>query len=283
MKKQELIDIWKKDYKLDSKTINTVLRFVFNLDSKDLFLQEDFDNIYNWQIYFIFEKLSKWFPLEYIIQKADFYWREYYINENCLIPRIDTEILVKNIIDYLKKSKNDYFLLDIWTWSWVIVISILHEFISKIKWAYAIDISKKALEVAIRNAYENSLEEKINFLELDFRKFDFSLFYEKNLIIVANLPYIKNNDFVNMWWEVYNYEPSISLYWWEKTWFELYEELINILIEKKDIFKKLILFIEIWFDQFDTSKKFFEEKWLKFEIFKDTNNINRVIKVKIKY
>lgn len=279
MKKQELIDIWKKDYKLDSKTINTVLRFVFNLDSKDLFLQEDFDNIYNWQIYFIFEKLSKWFPLEYIIQKADFYWREYYINENCLIPRIDTEILVKNIIDYLKKSKNDYFLLDIWTWSWVIVISILHEFISKIKWAYAIDISKKALEVAIRNAYENSLEEKINFLELDFRKFDFSLFYEKNLIIVANLPYIKNNDFVNMWWEVYNYEPSISLYWWEKTWFELYEELINILIEKKDIFKKLILFIEIWFDQFDTSKKFFEEKWLKFEFFKDTNNIGRVIKI----
>ena len=49
----------------------------------------------------------------------------------------------------------------------------------------------------------------------------------QNLIISANLPYIKAWDKINMDKEVYTFEPELALYWWEKTGFELYEKLIS--------------------------------------------------------
>ena len=85
----------------------------------------------------------------------------------------------------------------------------------------------------------------------------------------------------NMDFSVFQFEPSIALYGWKETWFELYEELINILTEKRELFKSLTLFIEIWFDQYEISKNYLLKKWLKFEFFKDTNNIHRVIKIMI--
>lgn len=281
MKKEDIIKIWKQDFKLDSKTINKVLEFVFNINKEELFLSKELDDIYNWQIFFIFEKISNNYPLEYITKKLEFYWKEFYIDENVLIPRIDTEILVEKVIKHIKKQKDEIYLLDIWTWSGIIILSILDEIKEKIKRAYAIDISKKAIEVAIRNAYEKKLEIFIDFINMDFRNFEFNLLQNKNLVITANLPYIKENDFENMTESTYRYEPEIALYGWRNSWFEMYMDLIEILIEKKDLFASLDLFIEIWFDQWEISKNFLEEKWLKFEIFKDTNNISRTIKIKI--
>jgi hypothetical protein len=78
---------------------------------------------------------------------------------------------------------------------------------------------------------------------------------------------------------VYNFEPKLALYGWKETWFELYEGLITLLIERRNLFNSLVLFIEIWFDQFDVSNVYLSKNWLKFEFFKDTNNIHRVIKI----
>jgi len=79
------------------------------------------------------------------------------------------------------------------------------------------------------------------------------------------------------------YEPKLALYWWEKTWFELYESLIHQCITLKKQFqnKKIILFIEIWFDQYKYSKQYLENIWLQWDYFKDNGWIIRCIKINI--
>lgn len=294
MKKKEIIKLWNSKYNLDSKTTSQVLEFVLNLSKEKIFLLEEVNPIYIGQIEYIFEKLSNWFPLAYIIKKVNFFGLDFYVNENVLIPRDDTEILVREVICHCesselnKKNWNNivkrllhnlqwHVLIDIWTGTGIIPICIAKSI--DFEWIYAIDISESALEVAKENVFRYKFEDKISLLNSDFKNFEFEFFSWKNLIITANLPYIKEGDYKNMDFSVYNFEPKTALYGWINTWFELYQDLIEILINKKKLFNSLTIFIEIWFDQYEISKKFLEEKWLKFEIFKDTNNIDRVIKI----
>lgn len=298
MKKIEIAALWKEKYNLDSKTLNQVLEFVFGLSKEKLFLLDEIEEIYLGQIIFIFEELYSWYPLAYIIKKVNFMGMDFYVDENVLIPRDDTEILVKEVVNEISIKRTSptslslrfppqlrgikgelihYTLLDIWTGSWIIPISLAKKI--DFEGVYAIDISDKAVEVAKENVFRHFLEDKIIVINSDFRKFEFELFRWKNLVITANLPYIKNWDFENMDFWVYKFEPKTALYGWMDTWFELYEALVNTLIEKGTLFNSLVLFIEIWFDQYEISKNFLSKKWLKFEFFKDTNKINRVIKI----
>lgn len=288
MKKTKLINLWKEIYNLDSKTVNMVLEFVFCLSKEKVFLLEEINPIYEGQIIFIFEKLLTWYPFEYISKKVSFMGLEFFVNENVLIPRDDTEVLVKEVINFIESKNIDdseinsgwYLLIDIWTWTWIIPISITKN--TNIEKIIAIDISKKAVEIAKENICRHNLEEKINLINMDFKEFDFAWFTWENIVITANLPYIKEGDFKNMDFSVYKFEPEIALYWWKKTWFELYENLIELFIEKTSLFNSLTMFIEIWFDQYEISKNYLLKKWLKFEFFKDTNNIHRVIRINIK-
>jgi len=77
------------------------------------------------------------------------------------------------------------------------------------------------------------------------------------------------------------YEPELALYWWKNTWFELYEQLFRECFQFKKIYKlnKLIIFFEIWFDQYEYSLNYLKKLDLVFEYFKDNNWINRCIKI----
>lgn len=292
MKKQEIIRLWKEKYNLDSRIVLKVLEFVFWLSKEKVFLLDEIDMIYLGQIIFIFEKLFSWYPLAYITKKVNFMGFDFYVDENVLIPRDDTEILVREVICHCESneviqkegiqgkfptSREWQVLLDIGTWSGIIPISLVKKV--EFKEVYAIDISTQAIKVGKENIFRHSLEEKIKIINSDFKELDFDLFKREDLVITANLPYIKEGDFENMDLGVYKFEPKTALYGWKETWFELYEELINILSEKRNLFNSLVLFIEIGFDQFEISKNFLSKKWLKFEFFKDTNNIHRVIKI----
>lgn len=274
MKKSEIIKIWKERYNLDSRTVLKVLEFVFGLSKEKVFLLDKIEDIYLWQIIFIFERLFSGYPLAYITKKVNFMGHDFFVDENVLIPRDDTEILVREVVNTESKWQ---VLLDIWTWSGIIPISLAKKV--EFKQIFAIDVSEKAIKVAKENVFRHYLEEKIKFINTDFRKFDFDLFKWENLIVTANLPYIKEGDFENMDFWVYKFEPKTALYGWKDTWFELYEELIKIFLERRNLFNCLTLFIEIGFDQYEISKNFLLKKWLKFEFFKDTNNIHRVIKI----
>ena len=221
----------------------------------------------------------------------EFYSIPLYIDSRVLTPRNDTEILVNQVLKdinplssaspLLEGTKGDFTLIDVWTWSSCIPIAIVKN--SNIWVSYALDISSDALDVASINIKKYSLEDKIKLKKSNLLEY-FLNFNDKiltsNLIITANLPYIKNWDFDNMDKEVLMFEPHIALFWWEKTWFELYEKLINqIFLLKEKLNINITLFIEIWFDQYEYSKNYLEKIWLKFEYFKDYNNIYRVIKI----
>jgi methylase of polypeptide subunit release factors len=140
------------------------------------------------------------------------------------------------------------------------------------------------LEVAKINIEKHWLQNKVKLLKSDLLE----IFLNKNfildtkkIVITANLPYIKNWDFLNVDKEVLQNEPHIALFGWEKTWFELYEKFISQIFKLKEIYKnEIISFIEIWFDQYGYSKNYLNNLWLKFEYYKDLNWIYRCIKIK---
>lgn len=229
-------------------------------------------------------KYRKGYPLEYIVGKAEFMWNDFFVNHHVLIPRSDTEIIVQASLKDIEQSQQKITLFDIWTWSWIIPIT-LNLLSSNIEKTFCFDISKKALDVTKINISHFNMEENIfciyknfSYLPSFFKKEDFS---NKSLIFTANLPYIKENDYENMDNSVYTYEPKIALYGWKNTWFELYEKLIYIIFSLHTTywFLSCILFIEIWFDQKEVSFEFLKNMWVKFEYFADTNKIDRVIKI----
>ena len=129
---------------------------------------------------------------------------DFYVDENVLIPRPDTEILVEEVINIANKIENPV-ILDLCTGSGAIGISIAKNV--KDAKVYAIDISEKALEIAKRNAEDLKVKKKVNFIKSDLfeklkkMKFD---------IIVSNPPYIKKED-INYLSEEVQKEPKIAL------------------------------------------------------------------------
>ncbi len=275
---------------LDRNNIDLIITKVTGLTKNQLFLIKDIKDKYIENIKKNFLRLSEWEPIEYIINKAEFYNLEFYVDNRTLIPRNETEIIIEQTLKELEKNKdNKITLIDIWTWSWCIPISILKNipiYIEQINNIFAIDISKKALEVTKKNINKYNLKNNIRTINWnllnDFLNWEYKI---KNwiLIITANLPYIKQDDFKNMDKSVIKYEPHTALYGWNQTGFELYEILIEQTIKLKQDYKsslkKILLFIEIGFDQYEISKEFLQNNKLKFEYFYDCNTIIRTLKI----
>lgn len=143
-------------------------------------------------------------PLQHITHMQEFMKMNFYVNENVLIPRPDTEILVEEVIKIAKKMNNPK-ILDLCTGSGAIATSIAKN-VDKAK-VYASDISKKALDVARLNAKNNEVLDKIRFVESDLFenmpdiKFD---------IIVSNPPYIRKEVIKTLDEEVKR-EPILAL------------------------------------------------------------------------
>ena len=143
-------------------------------------------------------------PLQYITGIQEFMKLNFLVNKDVLIPQPDTEILVEEVIDIAKTVENPT-ILDLCTGSGAIAISIAKNVAnSKI---YATDISKKALELAERNAKLNGVLNNIDFIESNlFDKI-------KNLkfdIIVSNPPYIPTEEIKKLDKDVQQ-EPHIAL------------------------------------------------------------------------
>lgn len=212
----------------------------------------------------------------------EFFSLDFYIDSRVLIPRNETEIMVYQIIKEIQSPKD--ILIDVGTWSACIIIAVLKNIPFSLFQSFAFDISTSALEVAQINLNKHNLFEKVTLMPSDLLSYIFQNNLDlsnSKIIMSANLPYIKNNDLDNMDKDVYKNEPSIALFWWEKTGFEMYERLIWQIIDLKIIFpfSQFTLFIEIWFDQYDISQDYLQKMWLKFEFFKDFSNIWRIVKI----
>ena len=150
------------------------------------------------------EKMIKGVPLQHITHSQEFMKMNFYVNENVLIPRPDTEILVEEVINIAKKT-NAKKILDLCTGSGAIAIS-LAKYIENSQ-ITAVDISEEALRIAKLNAVNNNVEDKITFVKSDLFE---NIVKEKYDILVSNPPYIKK-DFMKKLDKEVQQEPYIAL------------------------------------------------------------------------
>lgn len=212
-------------------------------------------------------------------EEIEFFYLKFSYNKNVLIPRLETESLVRKAISVIK-SDNAATLIDVWLWTGIIPIAI--EKNTNLSCVYWLEKSSRAIQVATENKHKlNSKIEIIRsdllsyFLEKTNKDFDIK---NQTILITANLPYVKNNDWINMSEDTRN-EPKMALFWWKKTGFELYQKFYKQVLEFKKQFKpnKLIVIVEMWFDQRKVSEEFLKKMNIKSEFFADLCWIERFI------
>ncbi|OYX22398.1 MAG: protein-(glutamine-N5) methyltransferase, release factor-specific, partial [Flavobacteriales bacterium 32-35-8] len=154
------------------------------------------------------KRLKSQEPIQYIIGQTEFFGLPFKVNQHILIPRPETEELVDWILTSDPRPKTqDPAILDVGTGSGCIAISLAKNL--KNAKVYALDVSRKALNVAIENAESNDV--KVEFIEADILmtevisdlKFD---------IIVSNPPYVRHLEKTQMKPNVLNNEPHLALF-----------------------------------------------------------------------
>ena len=190
-------------YKIDSELL---LGKVLNKGREYLFLNYK-ENLSN-EIINNFESLlkrrKKKEPVAYILNRKEFWKNNFYVDQNVLIPRPDTEVLVEEIMKLYGKQKK-LSILDVGTGSGCIIISILKER-QKFR-GTAIDISKKALNIAKYNAKIHHLSNRIKFYKSSVDNF----FKHKYDLIVSNPPYISRLKIKYLDKDILGFEPLQAL------------------------------------------------------------------------
>jgi release factor glutamine methyltransferase len=154
----------------------------------------------------VIARINRFEPVQYILGEAYFYGRSFNVNPAVLIPRPETEELVKLVIDFVRRSnRKNYHVLDIGTGSGCIAITLALE-LNDIN-VFGTDISELGLVTASANAQK--LNASVQFLNHDVlsSKLPFSID-----VLVSNPPYIGWNEFNTMSKNVVEYEPKLALF-----------------------------------------------------------------------
>lgn len=212
------------------------------------------------------EYLEKKKPVQYILGYAYFYGLKLNVNNNVLIPRPETEMVVENAIKKIKEN-NYQTVLDIGTGSGAIALAIKKNSGTIVS---ACDISNEALEVAKENA--KLLDLDINFICSDV----FSNVLGKFDLIVSNPPYIGYDETDDVSEIVYNNEPHLALFS-EDNGLYYYKKIISNL--DKYLNKQGTCIFEVGYNQGNKLIEYVNNNYpnYKIEVLKDYNNLDRVV------
>ncbi len=214
-------------------------------------------------------------PIQYILGGTQFMDLELMVNENVLIPRPETEELVRWIIgDYEVSEIEEINILDIGTGSGCIAIS-LAKFLKNAQ-VKALDVSDKALEVAKQNALLN--EVKVEFIQADIL-IDV-LLKEKYDIIVSNPPYVRRLEKNKIKLNVSENEPDIALFVEDNEPLVFYQKIIEF--AKTNLKKEGWLYFEINQYLGEETKALFENDFTEVVLHKDMFGNDRMLKGKLK-
>ena len=210
------------------------------------------------------QRVETGMPLQYILGFGYFMGARYFVNESTLIPRPETEILVKECVKLVnKKSK----ILDIGTGSGCIAIEISKNTRAKVD---GVDISIDALKIAKKNAKYHNV--KCNFFYSDL----FSNIKDKYDLIVSNPPYIPIKELNSLENHVKNFEPHAALFANDESGIEFYKKIIDKSLTFLN--KNGNLCFEIGINQVDNIIDILSSKGFSIvDIIKDFDNIDRVI------
>jgi len=237
-------------------------------------------------------------PIAHIVGHKEFYGYDFCVNENVLVPRPETELIVEEVlreVAELQDSKttrqldnqtNGIILIDVGTGSGCIPITIANELTKENKptnnlQIFAIDISKKALFIAKKNANLYKLDDKIKFFEGNLLEPILPIFDQENgkkYIITANLPYLTPEQVENS--PTIRQEPVLALVAGKdglQYYRELFEQIRSI---KTDV--KYVILCEIDASQAESITQLIKEKLgnFKIEINKDLAGLERLVVIK---
>lgn len=213
-------------------------------------------------------------PIQYIIGLADFMGEKFLVNKDVLIPRDETELLVRKAIEIIKEN-NFKMVLDMCTGSGCIACMIAKLTNSQ---AMGVDISTEAIHIAFKNMEKFGLYNRAIFRKSDIyskiredEKFD---------LIVSNPPYIPPKEKETIQEEV-SYEPDLALYTTDEKGLAFYEKIIKD--APKFLNKGGYLMFELGIGQSsDVAKIMNTYGFDDIKVLKDLANIDRVIFAKIK-
>ncbi|WP_339030042.1 peptide chain release factor N(5)-glutamine methyltransferase [Spiroplasma endosymbiont of Cantharis nigra] len=209
----------------------------------------------------LFLKITKIFletkkPLAYILKNKYFYKYDFFVNEDVLIPRQETECIVEEVIKYDLKNKN---LFDICCGSGCIGITLKN--LQPEANLYLTDILPEAIKVAKLNLEKHNKKAK-TFIS------DFLNIFEETKItpdfITINPPYIKLSD-LHIQNSVKNFEPLLALFA-KDDGLEFYKILVNKLDFLFQLNSKLVIFCEFGFEQKEELESIFSGKIVKYNI-----------------
>ncbi len=207
----------------------------------------------------------KHIPLAYIFGKTNFYGYDFMVNENVLIPRLDTEILIEKLKEDILSQNKKVSVLDIGTGSGAIAIVLKKETDASVS---AVDVSCEALEVAKKNAETLGAEIEFalsNLFENVKGKFDF---------VVSNPPYIESDVCLTLEPEVVDNEPILALDG-GKDGLDFYREIINQAPNFLNDGGKL--YFEIGYNQAEAVSNLMKENFKNIKVYKDYGGNDRVV------
>lgn len=244
--------------------LKTNKEFIIFNSEKELSKKDEID------FFKLVERRKNFEPISHLIQKREFYGIDFFVNPNVLDPRPDSENLIELILKYYQKNNSSLNILELGVGSGCLIITLLTNLPNS--FGTAIDISKEALEVALKNAKTHRIENKLQFLESDL----FSNIPDVEFdIIISNPPYIPSKEISNLQAEVRIYEPLLALDGGING-LDFYKRIAEL--SQKFLKKDGKIFLEIGYGQ----KKEVEEIFIKnnfelIEVKKDLSNIDRAL------
>jgi len=152
----------------------------------------------------LIQKRSDRKPIAYLTNKKFFWKSEFLVDNNILIPRPDTELIIDQVLKFTK-HKNNLNVLDIGVGSGCILVSILKEKLNF--YGTGIDVSKNCINISRINAINLKVNSRVRFYKSNVDKFNLG----KYDLIVSNPPYIIKNNLKYLEKDVVNFEPKLAL------------------------------------------------------------------------
>jgi release factor glutamine methyltransferase len=205
-------------------------------------------------------------PLQHITGTQEFMGLEFEVSQDVLIPRQDTEILVEEVLRFCEGKT----VLDMCTGSGCIIISLMK--LGMASQAIGVDLSKKALEIATKNAHKHNVE--VEFVQSDL----FEQVQGRYDIIVSNPPYIPTFEIEHLMPEVRDYEPVTALDG-STDGLLFYRKIVAA--TKDYLNRDGFLFFEIGHNQGEEVKQILQEEgFTDINIKKDFSGLDRVVSAK---
>lgn len=250
---------------VDTSDIEWIIATVLNKNRAEVKLVESVTDKEYRDIMRAVQRRANGESVDNIFGYTEFYGLRFDVNKKVLTPRMETEILVGEVLKNLKRKNK---ILDVGTGSGAIAVTLAKFSDASVT---AIDISKQALQVAMENAKKHNV--KVEFIESNLfenlkkrKKFD---------IIVSNPPYIPTGDIAKLDKNVKECDPKIALDGGEDG-LRFYREITAG--AKKHLYKNGLLFYEVGKGQASAVKKIMKESGFKeIKIVKDYNKIDRVV------